>query len=108
MRDNQITITKRIDTKIGITRLNIKLLDILTMKEEVKGSRGITGKMCIKIVMTDTNKESEILDMNTKIMNTRERRIIQMIIIQNLMGIIMTKTEYKAMLGKTKDDYYIK
>ena len=108
MRDNQITITKRIDTKIGITRLNIKLLDILTMKEEVKGSRGITDKMCIKIVMTDTNKESEILDMNTKIMNTRERRIIQMIIIQNLIGIIMTKTEYKAMLGKTKDDYYIK
>lgn len=93
---------------IGIARVNIKLLDILTMKEEVKGSRGITDKICIKIAMIDTNKESEILDMNTKIMNTRERRIIQMIIIPNLMGIILTKIEYKAMLGKTKDDYYIK
>lgn len=112
-KDLLIIITKKIDMMIGMIKVNQRIQDILMKKKEVKGKINTAVKMCEKTATTGTDKEIELLDINTKITKgkaiTEESKIIKMITTQNLQAITMIRFGSRTTAGTKSDDRdYIK
>ena len=112
-KDLLIIITKKIDMMIGMTKFNQRIQDILMKKKEAKGKINTAVKTCEKTATTGTDKEIELLDINTKIIKgksiTEESKIIKMITTQNLQAITMIRFGSKTIADTKSDDCdYIK